>query len=306
MNYCVDCEKEIGSVSKRCNSCSAKKLWKTPKFREKMFIATSNAQNKRYENPKERKKQSIAMKKVWKDPKYRENQVIVQSIAGKKRYKNPKEREKLSIISKKSWENSKRRKEMSVTMKKRWEDPIFREKQSRRSKEYWKDSKHKEKQSIIQKKYWENLKNREKHSRKMKEYFKNLKNRKEQSSRLKEAWKNPSNKMLLHLNDNGYGIKCFSDDGLHFLSFQERDCYYWLKYVLKMDAKKFGRFDFIINNSIVLEYHPCNWFLEERTYKQYYKDRRKLLDKLGHNDLKLVVMTNLSDKEKNRIKKEIQ
>lgn len=101
---------------------------------------------------------------------------------------------------------------------------------------------------------------------------------------------------------NGFGIKCYSDDGLFFPSSEERDCYYWLRDVLKVRAKKFGRFDFIINGSVVLEYHPCNWFREKRTKEQYYKDRRKLLDEADHKDLELVVMISLSGKEKERVK----
>lgn len=107
---------------------------------------------------------------------------------------------------------------------------------------------------------------------------------------------------------NAYGIKCYSDDNIFHSSKQEKDCYDWIRKELKLKIVKFGRFDFLVNDKIVLEYHPCSCigFLDKRNSKQYYKDRRKLLDILGHKDLALLVMISLNKTEKERIKNEIR
>jgi hypothetical protein len=109
---------------------------------------------------------------------------------------------------------------------------------------------------------------------------------------------------------NGRGTKCHSDDGLFFPSLQERGCYYWVRddvdEVVSIEHNFLDRVDFllILNNGedVALEYHPKT-FLDKRSTKQYYKDRKKLLDELGHKDLNLIVMTSLSRKEKERVKK---
>lgn len=122
----------------------------------------------------------------------------------------------------------------------------------------------------------------------------------------RETRKKQSKRALEHLQlsfQNGRGVSCFSDDGVLHASLQERDCYDWVRKELKLKIRKFGRFDFIINDSVVLEYHPCNWYMEPRGRKQYYKDRRSLLDNMGHKDLKLVVTTGLDNKEKGRTEK---
>jgi len=258
MNFCISCGKEISKYANKCRSCGNKGRisWNTglTKETDERLKRVSDANKRLNKGPKsEATKEKIrkAIKERWKDPKMREKISVAQSIAQKKRYENPKEREK----------------------------------QSYGMKEYLKDPK-----------------NREKHSCKMKEYFKDPKNREEMSYKLKKVWENPSDKLLSTIG-TGFGIACYSDNNLFFASLQERDCYYWLRDVLKVNVKKFGRFDFIINDEIVLEYHPCNWLFEKRSHEEYYKDRRKLLDNMGYKYLKLIVMLDLNREEKERIKK---
>lgn len=244
---------------------------------------SSCAAKKRWKNPNERKEQSRRIKKYFEDPKHREK----QSIRVKKQFEGDlKRREEQSCRSKEYFEDLKNRERISRKVKKYFKDPKIRERMSIESKKLWEDPKYREKQSIALKKKCKDSKYREKQSR-----------------RQKKAWENPSDERLSNIDNCRYGTKCYSNDGLSFPSLQERECYYWLRDILKVAVKKFGRFDFIINNKIVLEYHTCKWFLENRTCKQYYKDRRKLLDKLKYKDLLLIVMINLKDSEKKRVSK---
>ncbi|MCK4359418.1 MAG: hypothetical protein KAW92_11895 [Candidatus Cloacimonetes bacterium] len=96
---------------------------------------------------------------------------------------------------------------------------------------------------------------------------------------------------------NGHGTNCYYNNEF-FPSLQERDCYIKLKklgFKVKHNFEK--RFDFLINDKIVLEYHPCNFGLDKRTAKQYYTKRRKLLNEYGYKDLKLVVIKDLKEIE---------
>jgi len=46
---------------------------------------------------------------------------------------------------------------------------------------------------------------------------------------------------------------------------------------------------------VFLEYHPCEWFLEPRSYIEYCQQRRQLLDKNGFKNNKLIVVQNLDE-----------
>ena len=119
--------------------------------------------------------------------------------------------------------------------------------------------------------------------------------------RMKELMKDPEfyNKVL----QSSYGKKCYYDNEF-FPSLLERDCYIFLKSLNVNIIHNFlNRFDFLINDKIVLEFHPCNTFLEKRSYKKYYNDRRKLLNEMGYTNLNLIVVTNLNVKEKIKLEK---
>jgi len=95
---------------------------------------------------------------------------------------------------------------------------------------------------------------------------------------------------------NSYGNKCYYDNEF-FPSNAERDCYIELKKLgFKIKHNFEGRFDFLINDKIVVEFHSCQ-FLDKKTPKQYYKDRRKLLNKYGYKDLKLIVIKDIKEIE---------
>jgi len=91
---------------------------------------------KRYEDPKEREKISLAGKKRFEDPKEREK----QSISGKKRFKDPLERKKISIKGKQHYqEYPERAKKHSACMKEYYKDPKNREKTGLASKKVYQD-----------------------------------------------------------------------------------------------------------------------------------------------------------------------
>lgn len=96
---------------------------------------------------------------------------------------------------------------------------------------------------------------------------------------------------------NGFGNNCYYENEF-FPSLQERSCYIELKKLgFKIKHNFLNRFDFLINNKIVLEYHPYD--LTNLTKEQYYIKRRKLLDNYGYKDLKLIVVKNIKEiKEK--------
>ena len=91
---------------------------------------------------------------------------------------------------------------------------------------------------------------------------------------------------------NGYGTNCYYDDEF-FPSKEERNCYIYLKQLNYLVIHNWlNRFDFLVNGKIVLEYHPYD---PKLTKEEYYNQRRKLLDKYGYKDLKLVVIKNLKE-----------
>lgn len=98
---------------------------------------------------------------------------------------------------------------------------------------------------------------------------------------------------------NGYGKKCYYN-GEFFPSLGERDCYIiFIDLGYAVIHNFLDRFDFLLilsnKEKVVVEYHPYNFNL---TNKQYYNQRRKLLNEYGYKDLKLIVI-----KELNEIKK---
>ena len=97
---------------------------------------------------------------------------------------------------------------------------------------------------------------------------------------------------------NGCGINCYYKNEF-FPSLQERDCYIKLKKLgFKIDHNFLNRFDFLVNGKIVVEFHPFDFDL---TDKQYYNQRRKLLNEYGHRNLKLVIIKDLKEIE-NKLK----
>jgi len=95
---------------------------------------------------------------------------------------------------------------------------------------------------------------------------------------------------------NGHGNHCYYDNEF-FPSIQERDCYIELKKLgFKIDHNFRGRFDFLVNDKIVVEFHSFDFKL---TDEQYYLQRRKLLDEYGYKDLKLIVIKDLKEIENN-------
>lgn len=103
----------------------------------------SEAQKKRYKNPKERKKISLANKKRYENPealkKFYENPEEHKKLsdAQKKRYANPLSHEKKSIEQKKRFENPEERKRVSLGNKKRYADPAEHEKTSLANKKHF-------------------------------------------------------------------------------------------------------------------------------------------------------------------------
>lgn len=103
---------------------------------------------------------------------------------------------------------------------------------------------------------------------------------------------------------NGFGKKCYYNNEF-FPSLMERDCYIKLKKLgFKVEHNFEGRFDFLINDKVVIEFHPFNYKnlntsvdLRGITDEQYYGNRRKLLDEYGYKNLKLIVIKDLKEIE---------
>lgn len=92
---------------------------------------------------------------------------------------------------------------------------------------------------------------------------------------------------------NGYGKKCYYE-GEFFPSLLEKDCYIKLRKLgFKVIHNFLNRFDFLVNKKVVVEFHPYD--RNGLTDKQYYNQRRRLLNEYGHKDLKLVVIKDLKN-----------
>jgi len=101
---------------------------------------------------------------------------------------------------------------------------------------------------------------------------------------------------------NGFGNKCYYDNKF-FPSNAERDCYIELKKLgFKVEHNFKGRFDFLVNDKIVVEFHSYD--RNGLTDEQYYRNRRKLLDEYGYKNLKLIVIKDLKEIENNLLKEE--
>ena len=88
-----------------------------PKNRAKQKLAAKKAMNKRFEDPRERKKMGQHFKKCWQDPTIREKLLEVVS--------RPKTNE---------W-----KKNLSISIKKKYEDPLYCKKHAKASKDRWND-----------------------------------------------------------------------------------------------------------------------------------------------------------------------
>jgi len=68
-------------------------------------------------------------------------------------------------------------------------------------------------------------------------------------------------------------------------------------YQIKIDKYKFDFYphenDKMYKNCFV-EFHRCSNFIHPETKEQYYKKRRKILDKYGFKDKKLIIIENIS------------
>ena len=102
---------------------------------------------------------------------------------------------------------------------------------------------------------------------------------------------------------NGYGTNCYYHYKL-FPSLQERDCYIYLIKLGYIVIHNFlGRFDFLViknNKKVVVEFHSYD--RNGLTNRQYYYQRRKLLNKYGYKNLKLVVVKDLKEIESKLVK----
>ena len=89
---------------------------------------------------------------------------------------------------------------------------------------------------------------------------------------------------------NGYHVQ-----GIHFCSYQEVQCFVYLKFLGLKDAEigyeypvGRGRIDFFPKGKVFWEHHPCHLGRTEDLY-QYGKRRRLMLNREGYCDTPLVV-----------------
>lgn len=89
---------------------------------------------------------------------------------------------------------------------------------------------------------------------------------------------------------------------IHFMSKQEIECY---KFLEKLDIPFVSQFrvnggfvDFFVDNLIFWEHHPLGCFVKNENFENYYKQRRKLLDKNGFSNNQLIVTTSLDELNK--------
>lgn len=120
--------------------------------------------------------------------------------------------------------------------------------------------------------------------------------RRKMSIRMKEAMKDPER---IHQSlKNSFGNTCCYNNEF-FPSLQERDCYIKLRKLgFKVKHNFEGRFDFLViknNKKVVVEFHSYD--RNGLTNKQYYNQRRKLLNEYEYKDLKLIVIKDLKEIE---------
>ena len=143
----------LGGEGTRGNNPYANKTEEEIKeIKEKISKSSSKASKKRYEDPKEREKISIAIKKRYEDPEERKKTGEAAKIALNK----PEVKEKLSKIQIKRYEDIKEREKQSKAQIKRYKDEKEREKTSIAIKKHYEDPKERERQSKAIKTSWEN------------------------------------------------------------------------------------------------------------------------------------------------------
>jgi hypothetical protein len=176
--------------------------YEDPDERRKTSIAIKNAPG----NPEKHKKSSERLKKVWNDPDERNRR-----IASIKRARGTEEsREKTSIATIKRYEDLNTRKKQSDTLKK-WaeehpeackeqgkktkayynEHPEAREILGQKITKYWSNPEAREKASIAQIKRYEDPDERKKLSTSIKKAYEDPEKHKEASERSKRMWKDP-------------------------------------------------------------------------------------------------------------------
>jgi predicted DNA-binding protein YlxM (UPF0122 family) len=101
---------------------------------------------------------------------------------------------------------------------------------------------------------------------------------------------------------NGYGIKCYYKDEFFPSKFEKEGFLKLVKLGFEVEHNFLGRFDAKAkkrNREFVVEFHMFYKGKDRNglTNKQYYNQRRKLLDKYGYKDLKLIVIKDLKEIE---------
>ena len=142
-----------------CVGCALIKRWDAPGARERQGAIVT----KRYEDPLERAKTSIAIKKAYENPELRE----IQGARISRVWSDPDLRARQSVTQKKRWEDPILREQKSVESKKVWSDPELREKARDRGVKRYEDPAVRERASIASKKMWESTELREKASLRM-------------------------------------------------------------------------------------------------------------------------------------------
>jgi len=226
-NYCIDCEKEISRLAKRCAVCSHKGV-RNP------FYGEHHSNKTKMKISKKNKGKLVGENNPAKRPEVREK--ISKSRKGKKRPPFSKE-----------WKRNMSKSHIGISS---WN----------------KDIPHSEK---TKKKISDTLKKRENF-----------------------IYSTPE--AIQRSLRNSHGKKCYYDNEF-FPSLSEKDCYIKLKELgFKVKHNFLNRFDFLINDKIVVEFHSFDFKL---TDKQYYTKRRKLLNEYGYKDLKLIVIKDLKEIE---------
>ena len=171
----------LGGEGTRGNNPYANKTEKEMKeIKEKISKSSSKASKKRYEDPKEREKISIAIKKRYEDPEERKKTGEAAKIALNK----PEVKEKLSKSIKIALNKPEVKEKLSKIQIKRYEDAKEREKISKAQRKRYEDEKEREKTSIAIKKHYEDPKERERQSKAIKTSWENPERKKIQSEKL--------------------------------------------------------------------------------------------------------------------------
>lgn len=159
VRICDDCgdESEVYfyQCSDLCHSCSvntddfkqeSRERQLGRKLSDKICKKMSKSQEKRYEDPAERRKTGDASKRMWGNPAYREKMVPIFNDYSKNRYNDPEERLKASIAAVKRYEDPMEYIKTSAAVRgiaiDDWEDFLYNYEDSRVSPEYsdWRQS----------------------------------------------------------------------------------------------------------------------------------------------------------------------